>query len=296
KQGITTSPVLIGPATYLTLGKVTDESGLDKFALADQLIPVYVEILEKLASAGAEWVQIDEPIFALDLNDAQRRVIQQAYDALSKVSGLKILVTNYFGDLRDNMDLFSGLPVAGLHIDAVRGAQEVGNIAAKLDGDKLLSVGVVDGRNIWKTDLAAAQKLLQQATDKIGTDRLMVGPSCSLLHSPVTLRNEQKLDAALKDWLAFAEEKLAEISFLARAIDGDVDQAMLEANQKSLAARRESAIIHDQAVQKRIAGLTEKDYQRRSPYAERARKQHAKLGLPAFPTTTIGSFPQTKEV
>src|SRR5699024_11094544 len=124
KQGITTSPVLIGPATYLTLGKVTDESGLDKFALADQLIPVYVEILEKLASAGAEWVQIDEPIFALDLNDAQRRVIQQAYDALSKVSGLKILVTNYFGDLRDNMDLFTGLPVAGLHIDAVRGAQE----------------------------------------------------------------------------------------------------------------------------------------------------------------------------
>src|SRR5699024_883950 len=120
--------------------------------------------------------------------------------------------------------------------------------------------------------------------------------SCSLLHSPVTLRNEQKLDAALKDWLAFAEEKLAEISFLARAIDGDVDQAMLEANQKYLAARRETAISHDQSVPKRIAGLTEQDSQRRSPSAERARNQHAKRGRPAFPTTSCGSCPQAKVV
>ncbi|KEZ76394.1 5-methyltetrahydropteroyltriglutamate--homocysteine S-methyltransferase [Salinisphaera hydrothermalis] len=295
-EGLTTKPVLVGPATYLTLGKVTDGSGLDKFALADQLIPVYIEILDQLAAAGAEWVQIDEPVFSLDLNDAQRAVIDKTYAALSRVGDLKIMVTNYFGELRDNLELFTQLPVSALHIDGVRGAGEIEAVAARLPGDTALSLGMVDGRNIWKTDLAAAKTVLAQVRDTLGADRLMVGPACSLLHSPVTLRNETRLDQRLVAWLAFAEEKLDEIVALARAVDGEVDSALFEANAQAMTDRRESSLIHDDFVAKRVAGLTATDYQRNSVYAERARQQRAKLKLPMFPTTTIGSFPQTRDV
>ncbi|AWN15735.1 5-methyltetrahydropteroyltriglutamate--homocysteine S-methyltransferase [Salinisphaera sp. LB1] len=295
-QGMTTKPVLIGPATYLTLGKVTDGSELDKFALADQLIPVYVEILDRLAAAGAEWVQIDEPILSLDLSAAQRAVIEQTYAALSRVGDLRIMVTNYFGELRDNLDLFTSLPVEALHIDAVRGAGELETVAARLPAGVRLSVGIVDGRNVWKTDLAQARAALAQVREIVGGDRLMIGPACSLLHSPVALRNETQLDSRLADWLAFAEERLAEIVALARALDGDVDEALFEANARAMADRRNSTLIHDDFVAKRVAGLTPADYRRTSDYPERARQQQAKLKLPMFPTTTIGSFPQTQDV
>ena len=295
-QGITTKPVLVGPATYLSLGKVTDGSELDKFTLADQLIGVYVEIVEKLAAAGAEWVQIDEPIFALDLNDAQREVIKKAYDALAAVKGVKIMVANYFGELRDNMELFTSLPVAGLHIDVVRGIKEAEVVAARLDDEKYLSVGIIDGRNIWKTDLEHAMGPLETVKGEIGPGRLMVGPSCSLLHTPVTLRSETKLDDEFKNWLAFAEEKLEEIVFLARAVDGNVDKTTLAANNEAMADRTESARIHDQAVKRRAAAVSAADHERKSTYAERAKQQSAKLDLPPFPTTTIGSFPQTQDV
>ena len=160
-------------------------------------------------------MQIDEPIFSLDLNEAQRAVIDKTYAALARVVGVKIMVTNYFGELRDNLELFASLPVSALHIDAVRGAGEIEAVAERLPGSTVLSLGVVDGRNIWKTDLAAAKAALARAQNSIGADRLMVGPASSLLHSPVTLRNETRLDARLADWLAFAEEKLAEIAVLA---------------------------------------------------------------------------------
>src|SRR5699024_7336499 len=145
-----TKPVLIGPTTYLTLGKVADGSDTDKFALFDRLLPVYVDIVEKLVAAGAEWIQIDEPIFALDLNDTQRQLLTQTYAALGQIAGARILVANYFGELRDNLDTFATLPVAALHIDAVRGVAEVEAVAGKIGADTLLSVGVVDGRNVWK--------------------------------------------------------------------------------------------------------------------------------------------------
>ena len=295
-QGIASKPVLIGPATYLTLAKVTDGSELDKFALADRLIPVYVEILDRLAAAGADWVQIDEPILSLDLSAAQRAVIEQTYAALSRVGDLRIMVTNYFGELRDNLDLFTRLPVEALHIDAVRGAAELETVAARLPTGACLSVGIVDGRNVWKTDLAQARAALAQAQEIVGGDRLMIGPACSLLHSPVALRNETKLDSRLADWLAFAEEKLAEIVALAHALDGDVDAALFEASARAMAGRRDSTLIHDPFVTKRVAGLTAADYRRKSSYPERARQQQAKLKLPMFPTTTIGSFPQTRDV
>ncbi|MDA3922948.1 MAG: 5-methyltetrahydropteroyltriglutamate--homocysteine S-methyltransferase [Salinisphaera sp.] len=295
-QGITTKPVIVGPATYLSLGKVTDGSGLDKFALADELIGVYVEIAEKLAEQGAGWLQIDEPIFALDLNDAQRDVIRKAYDALSQVRGIKIMVANYFGRLGDNLELFTSLPVAALHVDGVRGVEEIKAVAARLDDEKYLSVGIVDGRNVWKTDLKRAMEALQPVHGAIGGNRLIVGPSCSLLHSPVTLRSERKLDDEFLNWLAFAEEKLDEIVFLANAMDNKIDKPMLAANSAAMADRAESARIHDEAVKQRAAAVTDADYKRFSSYPERAAKQRAKLNLPAFPTTTIGSFPQTAEV
>jgi len=296
EQGVTTKPVMVGPATYLTLGKVTDGSDLDKFGLADSLIDVYVQIAEKLAAAGAEWLQIDEPIFSLDLNDTQREVIKKAYAKLSQVDGIKIMVANYFGQLADNMELFTSLPVAGLHIDAVRGVKEAEVVAARLDDEKYLSVGIVDGRNIWKTDLERALKTLETVKGEIGGDRLIVGPSCSLLHSPVTLRSETKLDDEFLNWLAFAEEKLDEIVFLANAVDGKLDKTMLADNKEAMADRAESARIHDEAVKHRANGVSAKDMKRFSAYPERAEKQHTKLNLPAFPTTTIGSFPQTQEV
>ena len=295
-QGIVTKPVMVGPATYLTLGKVTDGSDLNKFDLADSLIDVYVQIAEKLAADGAEWLQIDEPIFSLDLDDTQRGVIEKAYAKLAQVDGIKIMVANYFGGLADNMELFTALPVAALHIDAVRGLEEAEVVAARLDDSKYLSVGIIDGRNIWKTDLERASNVLQTIKGEIGGERLIVGPSCSLLHSPVTLRSETKLDDEFKNWLAFAEEKLDEIVFLANAADGKVDKAMLAANQQAMADRADSARIHDAAVKRRAEAATDKDMQRGAPYAERAKKQHAKLNLPAYPTTTIGSFPQTQEV
>jgi 5-methyltetrahydropteroyltriglutamate--homocysteine methyltransferase len=207
------------------------------------------------------------------------------------------MVATYFGGLRDNLDDFVSLPVAALHIDAVRGAAEVETVAKRLaDGDKLLSVGAVNGRNIWKTDFDQALALIEKAKAAVGGERLLVAPSCSLLHTPVTLRNETRLDDELKSWLAFAGEKLAEIVFLARAADGEIDEATLAANRAAMESRRSSERIHNQAVQQRTAAVTEADYRRASPYAERAKKQHAKLNLPAFPTTTIGSFPQTQDV
>ncbi|NNC23849.1 5-methyltetrahydropteroyltriglutamate--homocysteine S-methyltransferase [Salinisphaera sp. USBA-960] len=295
KLDITTKPVLVGPVTYLTLGKVT-EGDFDKLSLLDDLVGVYEQILSKLASQGAEWVQIDEPVFSLDLSKAQQDALRAAYDRLSKVAGIKIMVANYFNDLADNRELFTSLPVDALHLDAVRGAEDIEPVAARVGDKTSLSVGIVDGRNIWATDLEKALSTLKTAHGELGSDRLMVGPACSLLHSPVTLRSEEKIDAEFKSWLAFAEEKLDELVFLARAADGQVDQQKLASNKEALANRAESARIHDEAVQRRVAGITAKDYARGSAYPERARKQHTKLGLPAFPTTTIGSFPQTQDV
>lgn len=293
--GITTKPVLVGPVSFLTLGKVT-EGDFDKLSLLDDLLAVYEQILGKLAEQGAEWVQLDEPVFALDLSKEQQDALRKAYDRLSKVSGIKLLVANYFNNLADNRDLFTSLPVDAVHIDAVRGYEDIEPVASNLTNGQALSVGIIDGRNIWTTNLEDALAAVNTAQGKLGSDRLMVGPACSLLHTPVTLRNETKLDDEFKSWLSFAEEKLDEIVFLARAADGKADDKMLAENKQVMANRAESSRIHNEAVQRRVAGITAKDYDRASAYPERAKKQDAKLNLPPFPTTTIGSFPQTKEV
>src|SRR6059036_2125655 len=298
--GIHTKPVLIGPVTFLLLGKART-ARFDRLSLLDALLPVYAEALSRLGAAGATWVQLDEPCLALDRTPAERAAFGRAYRFLAdRVSKVKLLVATYFAGLDDNVPTALELPVAGLHVDATRAP---GQLDAFLKAwpagggreGKVLSLGVIDGRNIWKADLNAALRQLEEALERAGAAQLWVAPSCSLLHVPIDLDLEKRLDAELKGWLAFAKQKLAEVAILTRALrDGrDSVAAELDGNVRALAVRRQSRRIHDPAVRQRVRGATERDMRRASPYPERRKKQ---LRLPLFPTTTIGSFPQTAEV
>ncbi len=292
--GLSTRPVLLGPVTYLSLAKAKDE-GLDTLDLIDALIPVYADLLAQLAAEGAEWVQVDEPVLVLDLNDRQRDAFKKAYEVLG-TAGPKLLLTSYFGALRDNTDLATNLPVAGLHIDLVRAPEQLDAVLAALPDDKLLSVGVVDGRNIWRTDLEGALGLVSRAWDRIGPDRLEIAPSCSLLHTPVDLDAETALDAELKSWLAFAKQKLEEIAAITLAMQKGkpAAKAAFAASAAAIAAHKTSPRIHRPEVKARSAEAIGLD--RASPFPKRREQQRARFNLPAYPTTTIGSFPQTKEV
>ncbi|QHJ00873.1 5-methyltetrahydropteroyltriglutamate--homocysteine S-methyltransferase [Xylophilus rhododendri] len=293
-QGVKAKPVIIGPVSYLWLGKSKD--GSDRLALLERLLPVYAELLETLAAQGVQWVQIDEPVLVTELDADWQHAFTAAYHQL-KSARVKLLVATYFGQLLENTYLAATLPVAGLHIDAVRGREDVQPLLNLMTGNKVLSLGVVDGRNIWKTDLAAVLDWLEPIAARLG-ERLWIAPSCSLLHVPVDLASEQKLDGELKSWLAYALQKLDEVQLLARALDhgrDSVRQALAE-NSAAIAARRHSPRVHKPAVQAAVAGLNAALGQRKLPYAQRAPRQAALLKLPAFPTTTIGSFPQTAEI
>jgi len=297
--GLSAKPVLIGPVTYLALGKVQDAKNpdFDPFSLLEQLVDVYEVIINKLAAAGAEWIQLDEPIFALDMNEQQRDALTQAYARLAKIKGTaKLLVTTYFGGVRDNLSAYLALPVEALHFDFVRGAEDIDTVLANFPQDKILSVGIINGRNIWKNDYEASLAVLQKAKAAVGADRLWVAPSCSLIHSPVTLENEPKLDAELKNWLAFADQKLTELVDLSQLLEGTGNPASLAANQAAIQSRKTSTRIHNEAVKSRLAAVTANDFKRHSDFQSRQHQQTEKLQLPEFPTTSIGSFPQTSEV
>ena len=293
-QGVTAKPVIIGPVTYLAIGKAKDDS--DKLALLERLLPVYAELLDTLAGQGVEWVQIDEPLLVTELDADWRHAFNTAYHQL-KSAKVKLLVATYFGQLQDNTYLAANLPVAGLHVDAINDREGVQPLINLLPAHKVLSLGVINGRNIWKTDLTAVLDWLEPLAARLG-DRLWIAPSCSLLHVPVDLAGEQKLDAEVKSWLAFALQKLDELRVLGRALrEGRAAvQDTLAANQAALAARRASPRVHNPAVQAAGARINAGMGQRKSPYAVRAAKQAAFLKLPAYPTTTIGSFPQTAEI
>jgi 5-methyltetrahydropteroyltriglutamate--homocysteine methyltransferase len=294
--GIKTKPVLIGPVTYLALGKST-EAGFDRFSLLDKILPVYAGILQQLAALGAEWVQLDEPALALDLEPGIRALYTKAYTALRQAApNLKLIAATYFGELADNRVTLLNLPVDAVHIDAVRAPHELEAVLTGFPKDKILSLGIIDGRNIWKNDLHASLALIDKARVALGGSRLWLAPSCSLLHVPVTLRHETSLDAELKNWLAFAEEKLAELVTLARHAAGDFQPLALKENQTALLSRKASTRIHRPAVKQRLAAVTEADARRLAPFPERQKAQRARLKLPLYPTTTIGSFPQTAEI
>lgn len=295
--GIRTRPVILGPVTYLMLGKMASGSG-DPLALLENLLPVYEDLLKRLAEAGAQWVQLDEPTLGLTLNDEQRASFGRAYARLSaSAPTLKLLVAVYFSDLRENLRVARALPVAGLHIDAVRGPDQLGELVHKLPDEMVLSIGIVDGRNIWKTNLAKAIETVNYASAAIGGSRILVGPSCSLIHSPVDLNNEQGLDAELKSWMAFAKQKVNEIVIITRAVNKDDKvKADLEANAKAMRTRRTSARIHNANVRSRVESIDDQMLSRNSEFDQRANLQKKSLRLPEFPTTTIGSFPQTSEI
>jgi 5-methyltetrahydropteroyltriglutamate--homocysteine methyltransferase len=292
--GFETRPVVIGPVTYLSLGKT--KNGSDPVALLPKLLPVYEQLLADLKAAGAEWVQIDEPFLALDLTAAQKEAYKIAFAALNK-SGLKIALTTYFAGLRENTELAFGLGTHTVHVDLVREPQQLDAVLKAVKPEQHLSLGVVDGRNIWKNDFAKSLELLNKAKAALGADRILVAPSCSLLHTPVDLKAEDKLDAELKQWLAFAQQKLEEIAVLAKAVNDPASvKAELDANAAAIEARRTSKRVHNDAVKARVAGVKESDLNRKSAFPVRIAAQQAKLNLPLLPTTTIGSFPQTAEV
>ncbi len=293
-QGMNAKPVIVGPVTYLWLGKTKDDS--DKLALLPRILPAYAALLDTLANAGVEWVQIDEPALVTELDDAWKQAFVTAYDAL-KTRPVKLLLATYFGQLLDNLELAVKLPVDGLHIDAINAREEVAHAAQKLPAQSVLSVGAINGRNIWKTDLNAVLDWLAPLAQQLG-ERLWIAPSCSLLHVPVDLASEEKLDAEIRSWLAFALQKLDEVKVLATALNQGRDKVAeeLAANAAAIAARRNSPRVNNPAVKAALARIDAKLGHRQHTYAERAPKQAALLKLPAFPTTTIGSFPQTGEI
>lgn len=298
-QGVAAKPVLLGPVSYLALGKVRDAAhpDLDRLSLLPRLLPVYTELLQALADAGVEWVQVDEPILVTELSPDWQHALNLAYHHLKSVR-IKVLLATYFGPLKENAWLAANLPVAGLHLDAIRGREDVKPLLNLLPTHKVLSLGVIDGRNIWKTDLEAVLDWLEPVAVRLG-DRLWLAPSCSLLHVPVDLASEDGLDAELKSWLAFARQKLDELRVLARAINEGRDAVRdeLAANRQAIESRRRSPRVHNPAVQAALAQCaTEAATTRQSPYAVRAQRQRARFQLPMFPTTTIGSFPQTAEI
>ncbi|RJX31770.1 MAG: 5-methyltetrahydropteroyltriglutamate--homocysteine S-methyltransferase [Oxalobacter sp.] len=290
-QGINAKPVIVGPITYLALGKSKDDS--DRLALLPRLLPVYRSLLNTLAAQGIAWVQIDEPILVTELDAPWQAAFKTAYDHF-KDCNVKLLLATYFGQLQENRTLVANLPVAGVHIDAINGRDDVLPLLETLPSQTALSLGVINGRNIWKTDLTAVLDWVEPIAQRL-SDRLWIAPSCSLLHVPVDLNSETTLDPEVKSWMAFALQKLDELRILAKALrhGRDAVSAELALNRAAIASRRQSPRVHNPAMKEAITPALG---QRQSNYAARAAKQAAILKLPLYPTTTIGSFPQTAEI
>lgn len=292
--GHTVKPVLLGPVSFLWLGKTRD--GGNRLALLPKLLLQYQKLIQQLEALDLKWLQLDEPVLALDLDAAWQDAFRYAYKNLQDYN-LQLLLATYFGSIKDNLALIKELAVDGLHVDAVRGAADLEAIVDAWPKERVLSLGVVDGRNIWRTDLRAALAQLSRAQQKFN-GRLWVSTSCSLLHCPVDLDAETKLDPELRSWLAFAKQKVGEVALLTRALNDGVAaiSAELEASDKAVASRRSSPRIHKSAVRQRLSAISKNDSLRKSAYASRAVVQRGTLKLPLFPTTTIGSFPQTAEI
>jgi 5-methyltetrahydropteroyltriglutamate--homocysteine methyltransferase len=300
--GIITKPVLIGPVSYLLLGK-EKEAGFEKIDLLKNLLPVYSEILNKLQDLGAEWIQFDEPFLSLDLTEKEQQAYRNTYKQIRKdFPRLKFILTTYFEKLGNNTALATSLPVDALHIDLVRAPQQLDEVLDLLSAKTILSLGLVDGRNIWKNDFEASLGIIQKAKEKLGDERVWIAPSCSLIHSPCDLKNENNnevLTPEIKQWLAFAKQKVSEITLL-KSLSTDNPgvgtQYKFAENKHDNASRKTSALIHNNIVKERVAAITESDAQRTNTFLSRKQKQQELLNLPLFATTTIGSFPQTAEV
>lgn len=287
-------PVLVGPVSYLLLGK-EKEDGFERVDLIKKLVPVYIEIINRLKQLGAEWIQLDEPCLALDLSKKEKEAFEFAYRAIAnRVSGVKLLVATYFEALLDNTQLAVDLPVAALHIDLVRAPEQLDEVLTLSPDNLQLSLGVVDGRNVWKNDYERSLNLINKAIEKLGTDRIIIAPSCSLLHSPIDLDGETSIEPEIKNWMAFAKQKLNEFCELKRIVEGNKE--LLEANKIAIESRRASQKVHKRVVKERVATLTQTSAARNSSFPVRQHIQRERFNLPALPTTTIGSFPQTDDI
>ncbi|KAG0156902.1 hypothetical protein PDIDSM_4085 [Penicillium digitatum] len=299
--GITTRPVLLGPVSFLTLGKADRGQSVDPITLIEKLLPLYVELLSKLKAAGVEDVQIDEPVLVFDLAEKSKAAFKPVYEKLGALGAQapRITFATYFGDIVHNIDVLADLQnLHSIHVDLVRNPEQLDTVVAALGPKQILSAGVVDGRNIWKTNFKAAIEKVEKAIQKLGKDRVIVATSSSLLHVPHTLASEKTLDAEVRDWFSFAVEKATEVVVIAKAVtEGPAAvREQLEANAKSVQARASSARTNDPAVKARQAAVTPEMHNRKSAFPERYAEQTKTLKLPLFPTTTIGSFPQTKEI
>ncbi|WP_293786592.1 5-methyltetrahydropteroyltriglutamate--homocysteine S-methyltransferase [uncultured Pedobacter sp.] len=299
--GIDTKPVLIGPVSYLLLGK-EKEAGFEKIDLIKNLLPVYIEILSRLDALDVKYVQFDEPFLTLDLTDKDKKAYEYAYKEIRKAfPRLKIVLATYFEGLGNNLALTTSLPVNVLHIDLVRAEDQLNDVLASLKEETILSLGLVDGRNIWKNDFEKSLSIINQVLERRGHDKVWIAPSCSLIHSPVDLDNEtdeNNLSAEIKQWLAYAKQKIAELATLKKLITNESPASTLqkfEENKIAVANRKVSKIIHNPAIKQRVLTLKEQDAERLNPFSSRKIKQQ-KLNLPIYATTTIGSFPQTTEV
>jgi 5-methyltetrahydropteroyltriglutamate--homocysteine methyltransferase len=298
--GIETRPVVVGPLTFLLSSKMNASAPVASSPLdtVDALVPLYEELLATLDAAQVGWVQLDEPCLTLDLDARTREAYRWALRRLSSlVARPRLMLCTYFGALDDNLPIACEAGFEGLHIDLVRAPAQLEPVLGALNPGTVLSMGVVDGRNVWRTDLDRAHALVRRAVVALGADQVIVSPSCSLLHVPVDLRAETKLDPEVKAWLAFAAQKLDEVRALADASDRDIGQgAAFTASRAAVSARRSSPRTHDAAVRARVRDVTPSLLNRGAPFSVRTRKQQERFGLPPFPTTTIGSFPQTDEV
>ncbi len=295
--GIETRPVVIGPVSFLLLGKSVD--GSNKLDLLDNLLVAYKELFKKLAEIGVKDVQIDEPFLVTDLSAEATKAYVSAYSKIKEFAGsIKLHLATYFDSLADNADLAFSLGTSSVHIDLVRAADQLDSALNAVKNDQILSVGVIDGRNIWINNFENSISVVKKAVAKLGENRVIVAPSCSLIHTPVDLANETDLDTELKSWLSFASQKLGEIAVVAKAAltkEAEV-KAELDANKAAIQNRKTSKRIHDEAVKNRVASIAENLINRKSDFATRKKLQNSHINLPILPTTTIGSFPQTKEV
>ncbi|WP_114194889.1 5-methyltetrahydropteroyltriglutamate--homocysteine S-methyltransferase [Edaphovirga cremea] len=290
--GHNVKPVLLGPVTYLWLGKVKGEQ-FDRLSLLNDILPVYQQVLAELKKRGVEWVQIDEPALVLELPQEWQNAFQPAYDALQ--GQVKLLLTTYFDSVGHNLDVIRRLPVQGLHVDVVAGKDDIDELHKALPSEWLLSLGVINGRNVWRADLGTWLDRLQPL---INHRQLWLGSSCSLLHSPIDLSVETRLDEEVKSWFAFALQKCAELSLLTSALNDPQAATLARITQYSapIRARRNSSRVNNASVGERLAAITAKDIERPNAYPIRAAAQRERFNLPAWPTTTIGSFPQTTEI
>ncbi len=296
--GILTKPVLIGPITYLMLSKNYSDEKFDNLQLLGKIIPVYLEIIKRLGELGAEWIQLDEPILSTDISSPLRNKLEYTYSVFNARSKVKLMVADYFGNLEENLSTIANLNVNAIHVDA--SADEILDIANIIKGSgKLLSIGIVNGQNIWANDLEASRKVLSEAADIMGKQNIMVAASSSLKFVPVSVEYETNMDDEIKSWLSFAKEKVKEISVLSKIVGDNTDDTaarLLKMNSDIISSRKNHLLSNNPDVRKRCANIAGSDFNRKSPYTVRAAKQRAILNLPKLPTTTIGSFPQTKEI